>query len=332
MTAEQGAAIVMRHYGGPDVLKLEDVALPPLRPDEVRIRSLASAVNHSDLEIRAGNWPIFTPDPFPYTPGLEVVGDIVAVGGDAAGVHVGARVVTMMQGLGGVRPQRPGGYADYVTVPADAVAAFSHDIDPLAMAALGLASVTAYEALRRIGDLRNRRIAVTGAAGGVGSAAVGIAKAQGAHVIGIMSSAAQADYVRSLGATETLSARDIAAGALPPESIDGVLDTVGGPSFGTYVAALRRGGVLSSVGAVGGSDVSFDAYRLLEVTLTGYASDTLDGAALRGAVNAISGWLRQGALCAPDRTAFPLAEAAAAHAALEQHRVRGRVILVPRGE
>ncbi|HTV36943.1 MAG TPA: hypothetical protein VMF12_10990, partial [Xanthobacteraceae bacterium] len=72
----QGAAIVMRQYGGTDVLRLESVALSPLLPDEIRIRSLASAVNHSDLEIRAGNWPILKPDPFPYTPGLEVVGDV----------------------------------------------------------------------------------------------------------------------------------------------------------------------------------------------------------------------------------------------------------------
>jgi NADPH:quinone reductase-like Zn-dependent oxidoreductase len=86
----------------------------------------------------------------------------------------------------------------------------------------------------------------------------------------------------------------LVAGALAPETIDGVLDTVGGTSFGSHVEALRRGGVLSLVGAVGGSKVSFDAYRLLEVTLTGYASDTLDGAALRRAIGFISGWLSSG--------------------------------------
>jgi NADPH2:quinone reductase len=82
---------------------------------------------------------------------------------------------------------------------------------------LGLASVTAFEALRRIGDLSNRRIAVTGAAGGVGSAAVGIAKAQGAEVLGIISGSEQDQYVRSLGAAETINAKDVAAGGLKPE-------------------------------------------------------------------------------------------------------------------
>ena len=87
--------------------------------------------------------------------------------------------------------------------------------------------------------------------------------------------------------------------------------------------------MLSLVGAVGGSDVSFDAYQLLQVTLTGYASDTLDGAALRHAIRPISGWVSRGVIQAPVRRVFPLGEAAAAHAQLEQHLVQGRVLLVP---
>jgi NADPH:quinone reductase len=325
----KGAAIVMRQYGPPDVLRLETISLPPLEADEIRIRTIASAVNHSDLEIRAGNWPILKPDPFPYTPGLEVVGEVAEVGENVSDVSIGDQVITMMQGLGGVHPERPGGYAEFVTVRAAAVAVFPKDVDPHDMAALGLASVTAFEALRKIGDLTSRRIAVTGAAGGVGSAAVAIARAQGAEVTGIISSPAQSEYVRSLGASHTITSQDVAAGALEPETVDGVLDTVAGKSFGAYVAAVRSGGVLSLVGAVGGSDVSFDAYRLLGITLTGYASDTLNGPALRSAVTAISAWLSRGVIRAPDRTLFHLDEAAAAHSKLEQHLARGRVILIP---
>jgi NADPH:quinone reductase len=325
----QSGAIVMRQYGGPEVLRFETVSVPSLQPDEIRIRCIAAAVNHSDLEIRAGNWPILKADPFPYTPGLEVVGQVVEVGADVSEVSVGDHVITMMQGLGGVHPQRPGGYAEYVTVSSSVVAVFPKDIDPLGMAALGLASVTAFEALRRIGSLKGRRIVVTGAAGGVGSAAVAIAKAQGAEVIGVVSNTAQEQYVHSLGASKTVVSQDVVAGALAPETVDGVLDTVAGKSFGAYVAALRAGGVLSLVGAVGGSNVSFDAYRLLEITLTGYASDTLNGPALRSAVTAISGWLNRGALRPPDRTVYLLEEAAAAHSKLEQHLARGRVLLVP---
>ena len=263
----RGAAIVMREYGGPDVLRFETVPLAVLQPDEIRLRSIASAINHSDLEIRAGNWPIRRRDPFPYTPGLEVVGEVVEVGSGVSAFRIGDRAITMMQGLGGVRALRPGGYAENVVVGASAAATVAANADPLAMAALGLASVTAFVGLQKIGGLANRRIAVTGAAGGVGSAGVAIAKAQGAEVIGIVSRAQHADYVRSLGAVETLTAQDIANGALGSETIDGLLDTVAGKSFAAYVTALRPGGVLSLVGAVGGSDVSFDAFHLVDVTL-----------------------------------------------------------------
>jgi NADPH:quinone reductase len=196
------------------------------------------------------------------------------------------------------------------------------------MAALGLASVTAFEGLGKLGPLDGRRIAVTGAAGGVGSAALGVARAQGANVVAIVSRPEQADYVRSLGAAEVIASADVAKGALAGPALDGVLDNVAGGSFGSYVAALRPGATLSLVGAVGGSQVSFDAYRLLDVTLTGYASELLDGPNLRRAVGAIGAWLRRGALVPPARTLFPRREAAAAHEALERHGVRGRVLLV----
>jgi NADPH:quinone reductase len=311
------------------VLRHEMVELGPLGPNEIRIRTVASAVNHSDLEIRAGNWPILTPSPFPYTPGLEVVGDVAEIGTNVSDFRVGDHVITMMQGLGGIRPQRAGGYAEYAVVNEEAAAAFAADIDPLDMAAFGLASVTAFEALLKIGDLKNRRVAVTGAAGGVGSAGVAIARAQGADVVGIVSRPEQSEYVRSLGASTAISSQDVAAGALAPETVDGVLDTVGGRSFGAYVEALRPGGTLSCVGAVGGNQVSFDVYLLLGVTLTGYASDTLDGVGLRRAIHLISEWIKQGAIRAPTRSLLPLQEAAAAHAKLEQRLVQGRVLLIP---
>jgi NADPH2:quinone reductase len=326
---DHGNAIIMRQYGRPDVLRVESVPFAALQPDEIRLRTIAAAVNHSDLEIRAGAWPILKPDPFPYTPGLEVVGDVLEIGANVSKARVGERVITMMQGLGGVRAKRPGGYAEYVVVQASAVAPLARDVDPLDMAALGLASVTAFEGLRRIGNLKRRRIAVTGAAGGVGSAAVAIANAEGAEVVGIISRSEQADYVRSLGAATTITSQDVATGALGSETIDGVLDTVAGNSFESCVTALRCGGVLSLVGAVGGSHVSFDAYRLLEVTLTGYSSETLDGPALRRAIRRISDWVSQGVIPVPLHTEFLLHEAATAHGRLEQHLVLGRALLIP---
>jgi NADPH:quinone reductase len=197
-------AIVMREYGPPSVLAYVQVSLPPLAPDEVRIRTIVSAVNHTDLEIRAGNWPIQKPDPFPYVPGVEVLGDVEEVGEAVREVHPGDRVLTMMQGLGGVRATRPGGYAEYVSVSEAVVAPVPAELDLHEMAAIGLVGVTAYEGLRRIGPLAGRRIAITGAAGGVGSLATAIARAQGASVIGVISRYEQADYVRGSALTKSL--------------------------------------------------------------------------------------------------------------------------------
>lgn len=121
----------MRRTGGPEVLAVEEVELSPLRAGEIRIRALASAVNHSDLEIRAGNWAIRREPRFPYVPGIEVVGDVVESGTGADAIRVGDRVWTTMQGLGGVRAERDGGYAEFVTVAASAVAPLPVTTDPV---------------------------------------------------------------------------------------------------------------------------------------------------------------------------------------------------------
>ncbi|MGP9790945.1 quinone oxidoreductase family protein [Roseinatronobacter sp. NSM] len=193
MNMKPSNAVQMNDYGPPELLVYAPLELPTLQPEEVRIKSIASAVNHTDLEIRMGHWPVRKRKPFPYVPGVEVVGEIAEVGASVRGLFPGDRVITMMQGLGGVRGERPGGYAELVTVAADSVAPIGSAIDPYVMAAIGLGGVTAYEGLRRIGSLAGKRILVSGAAGGVGSAAVAIAKAQGATVVGVVSRVEQSD-------------------------------------------------------------------------------------------------------------------------------------------
>jgi NADPH:quinone reductase len=329
-TVQSAHAIQMRNYGPPDVLTYADISLPPIEPNEVRIRTIAAAVNHIDLEIRAGNWPVTKAHPFPYVPGVEVIGDIEETGQSVSDIRPGDRVITMMQGLGGVRAERSGGYAEYVTVVAAAVASVPSRIDPYDMAAIGLVGVTAYEGLRRIGPLAGRRVLVTGAAGGIGSAATGIARAQNASVIGLVSRPEQTEHVRSLGAEEVIVSPRGGLPSLQPESVDGVLDAVGGNLFGTCLEALRPTGVLSLVGAVAGGDVGFDAWQLTRpVTLTGYSTESLDGRALRNAVTALADWLARGSIKPPARTTVPLAEAARAHDLLERGGVTGRVLLVP---
>ena len=317
-------------YGPPSVLVPGHMAMPDLAPTEVRIQTIAAAVNHTDLKIRAGLWPIRKTDPFPYVPGVEVVGHISDIGSSVSGWSPGQTVITLMQGLGGVSAKRPGGYADFVTVDADALALVPDTVDPLAMASLGLGAVTAFEGIRRMGPVDGRRVLVTGAAGGVGSAAVSIARALGASVTGVVTRPAQARYVRDLGADEVIVLERDSPPSLVAASVDAVLDTVGGPLFNACVQALRDRGSLVLVGAVGGGDVSFDAWQLIRpVTLTGYSTETLEGKDLRAAIARISDWLGTQSIRVPDYQVFPMQSAAEAHLLLERGGISGRVLLVP---
>ncbi|MEO7735668.1 MAG: zinc-binding alcohol dehydrogenase family protein [Kofleriaceae bacterium] len=297
-------AIVMRRTGSAEVLQLEDVTLSPLARGDVRLRMLAAAVNHSDLEVRAGNWRIRRASPFPYVPGLEIVGEVVAIGADVRDVVVGQRAWSTMQGLGGVRAERDGGYAEQVTVSASVLAPLPAELDPVAFAAIGLAGVTAFEAMRRLGELRGKTLIVTGATGGVGAVAVEVGRSLGAEVIAL----------------------DRNAASPPAASVDAVLDGVGGARFASLVAALRPHGRYCMYGAAASADVALDLWSLLDGrVLTGYSSEELDGDALRAATLALVAMR----LPPPPTTVLPLADAARAHAMLESREVRGRIVLVP---
>lgn len=330
MSNDKGYAVWIDRYGTPEELTYGPVDLPALGIGELRIRTIAAAINHTDLEIRAGNWPIHKTSPFPYVPGVEVVGLVEALGDGVSDFDLGDVVITMMQGLGGVRAQRPGGYATHVSVEASSVARLPSGVDPLQVAAIGLSGVTALEGLRRLGDIQGRKVLVSGAAGGVGSAAVSIARALGASVIAVVSREEQVDFAESLGAHSVIVSSSDGSAIIPPFSIDCVFDTVGAALFPSYVAALKPEGVLSLVGAVTGGNVSFDLWELIRpLTLTGYSSENLTGASLRKDINDLVGWLQEGSIQVPAWIEFPLVEAKKAHTLLEARGVKGRVLLLP---
>jgi NADPH2:quinone reductase len=297
-------AIVMRSLGGPEVLRIEDVQLAPLASGEVRLRALASAVNHSDLDIRVGYSKIRRAEPFPYVPGLEVVGEVVEVAPDVESFSVGERAWTTMQGLGGVRAVRDGGYAETVTVSASVLAPLPPEVDAVNFAAVGLAGVTALEAMRRLGDIHGKTLIVTGSTGGVGAVAVQIGRHLGAQVVAL----------------------DRTSGPPQPGSADGILDVVGGSMFPHLVNALRPHARYCAIGAAASADVTFDLWSLLDGrSLTGYSSEDLDGEALRLATRE----LLVMNLPAHATTVMPLGDAARAHELLESRAVRGRIVLVP---
>jgi NADPH2:quinone reductase len=320
-------AVVQRDYGPPGVLAAERVPLPPLAPGEIRVATIAAAVNYSDLQIRAGRWPIRRDDPFPYVPGLEVVGEVAEVGPGADEWRPGDVAVSMMQGMGGVRSERPGGYAEVVTMPAAVAARVPADVDPLVAATVGLAGVTAYAGLRQLGALPGATVVVTGATGAVGSMAVRIAVALGARSVAVVSRPGAGADLRDAGAARVVTGAEL--GELQG-SADGVLDSVAGPLFAPLVEALRPGGRYSLIGAAAGGTVTWDAWALLEgIVLTGWSSESLDGAQLRALWGPLMK-LVTGGLPVPAPTVLPLAEAARAHELLESRAVIGRLLLTRR--
>jgi NADPH2:quinone reductase len=322
-------AIEIDRYGGPEELVWRAVQRTPPGDDEVRIRTRYAAVNRADIEIRRGEWPIMREDPFPYTPGLEVVGVVVEAGADVAGPAPGDHVITMMQRLGGIWGERPGGYAEHVIVRADAVAAFPADVDAEEIAALGLVAVTAAEGLARLALRPGARAVVHGASGGVGSAAVAMASAGGAEVIAVLPRGGKEEYVRSLGAAQVVCLDSASLlDAIGARSVDAVLETTGARTFADSVALLRRGGRLCLVGALTGPALALSAWDLIqELELTGWSSENLTGDALREHIRQIVELVRGGRLRAPAIHRFELAHAARAHARIERGELAGRALL-----
>ena len=331
-TPSMTKAIQITAYGPPENLRWVDVTLAPLPADEVRFKVHAAPVNHADMEICSGNWPVQLDAPFPYTPGLEALGDVVTVGAAVTSVKPGDRVITMMQKLGGIHGVRAGGYQQFVTVAADAVAIVPPELDPLQVAALGLAAVTALAGIERLALQPGHTVVIHGASGGVGSVAVAAAKALGARVVATTTSRSKDDYLQSIGADSVIYLGDKArlTDHVAAKSVDAVMELSGQATFADSVAVLRRGGRLCALGAVTGGELNLSIWDLLhELILTGYSTENLTGADLRKAIATICNLLSTGQLAAPPFTTFPMADAAKVHALMAQSQLMGRAILLP---
>ena len=215
--------IVLPRYGDPDVF--EDRSLPerPLADAEVRVRVRASGINFADIMQRLGLYASASKPP--YVPGFEVAGEVVETGRAVSGAKVGDRVAAMMT---------EGGYSQAVVVPADRVLGLPEAVSFEAAAALPVNYLTAWFCMFDMGALREgQTLLVHHGAGGVGVAAIQLARRIGARVVATTGTAAKLDFLRELGADEAFCiadpdwARQIESklGARP---VDVVLDPVGG--------------------------------------------------------------------------------------------------------
>jgi NADPH:quinone reductase-like Zn-dependent oxidoreductase len=215
-------AVVLEEYGGPEVLRLQDVAMPSPAADEVLIKVVYAAINALEWKLRQGMGEQFGFDlTLPFVLGCEISGTVEAVGSDVHDFKVGDAV------FGFVDVRRSGAYAEYITAKASEIALKPHNIDFAHAAAIPVGALTSWQALFETANLQNGQTAlIHGATGGVGSLAVQLAKSRGASVVATGSSINE-EFIRSLGADafidySTTRFEDVVHG------VDVVFDTVGG--------------------------------------------------------------------------------------------------------
>ena len=329
-------AIQLHEFGGPEVLRYETVQRPAVKAGEVLVRVHAVGVNPPDWYLRDG-YRMLPPDwqpavQLPVIPGTDVSGVVVAVAADVVDFKVGDAVFGMVRfpSFGD-----SAAYADYVAAPASDLALKPAAIDHLQAAAAPMAALTAWQFLVELGHdapnpmqagrhqpvpLHGKTVLVNGAAGGVGHFAVQVAKLNGAKVIAVASGPHET-FLRELGADQFIDYTK----AAPEDSvraIDLVLDTVGGPASARFLSMIQPGGALFPVFPLG-FDGADEAARLgVTVSSTQVRSNGKQLAEL-GALMA-SGRLR----VAID-SAYPLADAAQAHARAAAGHIRGKIVLIP---
>jgi NADPH:quinone reductase-like Zn-dependent oxidoreductase len=341
-------AVVITRHGPPEVLRVEERPDPPVGPGQVRIAVKAAGINFADTMARAGTYPDAPPPPC--VVGYEVAGEVESVGEGVDSLGPGDRV------LAGTRF---GGHAELVTVPADQALPLPDGVSFEQGAAFPVNYGTAYAALVIMGGLKEgERVLIHAAAGGVGIAAIQIARTRGAEIFGT-ASPSKHDACREQGVDHPIDYRnlDFAEEVMRitgGEGVDVIIDAIGPSSFRKDYRILRQGGRLIMYGASEiqtgeGRDLLAVAKAIARMPLAtmpwwksvGAMNENKSVAGL----NMLSWWDREGSL---DRAVEPLMaglesgelrpvvsesfafeRAADAHRFIAERRNVGKVVLVP---
>ncbi len=320
-------AIRVSTIGGPDVLVWSTLPEPEPGPDEVVVEVAAAGVNFIDVYHRTGLYPL----PLPFTPGVEGAGVVVRAGADVSDVAVGHRVAWT---------SRPGAYATQMTLPAADVVPVPEGIPVTMAAAAMLQGVTAHFLATSTWPLEpGDRCLVHAGAGGVGGLLIQIAKLRGAEVFATaggpdkvaVAEAAGADYVVDYSTDDFVAAIEAIAG---PRPLDVIYDGVGAATFRSGFALLRPRGMAVAFGNASGA---IEPINPLELASNGsiYITRPTSRDYLRTKEERLARtgdlfrWLEAGSLQVRIGATYRIAEAAAAHRALEGRQTTGKVLLEP---
>jgi NADPH:quinone reductase-like Zn-dependent oxidoreductase len=353
-------AVLLTGHGGFDKLAYRtDVVLPTPGPAEVLIRVAAAGVNNTDINTRIGwyskgvtgetgeggsegfraadsedaGWSA-TPLAFPRIQGADCCGRIVAAGQEVAATRIGERVIVrnMLRTYVGYRPfaawtlgsECDGAFAQFVKAPAAETFAVDCDWSDVELASVPCAYSTAENLLHRAGVRAGETVLVTGASGGVGSAAVQLAKRRGARVWALAGSS-KAEAVRGLGADRVVLREEPLAAQLEPGSVAVVVDLVAGPAWPDLLDLLQPGGRYAVAGAIAGPMVTLDVRTLYLKDLSFLGCTFQEDVVFENLV----GYIERGEIRPVVAATYPLRDIVTAQKHFLAKRFTGKLVLVP---
>lgn len=321
-------AVRVHHYGGPEVLQVDDVVVGAPGPGEVRLSQTAIGLNYIDTYVRTGLYPQAA---LPFIPGMEGAGVVLAVGSGVSGLKSGDRIAY----AGPI-----GGYVEERLIAADRVVKLPDAIDERTAAAMMLQGMTVEYLLNRTHRVGPKTVMLLhAAAGGVGLIACQWARQLGATIIGTVGSEDKAKLAKAHGCTHTINyrsenfvehVRDITAG----EMCDVVYDSIGKDTFPQSLDCLKPRGLWVSFGQASGAIAPFNLAILNQkgsifATRPSLMHYTAKREELVASANALFAMVAGGHVKIGINQTYPLSRAADAHRDLEGRKTTGSTILVP---